>query len=50
MSKCLGCGIKLQNADSNIEGYVSNIDKKCFDILKRNGISVKGVVDMGDAL
>ena len=36
-----GCGYVI---------YVSNIDKKCFDILKRNGIAVKGVVDMGDAL
>ena len=36
MSKCLGCGIKLQNTDSNIEGYVENIDnnicERCFKL------------------
>lgn len=36
MSKCLGCGIKLQNIDSNIEGYVENIDnnicERCFKL------------------
>ena len=36
MSKCLGCGIKLQNIDSNIEGYVINIDsnicERCFKL------------------
>lgn len=36
MSKCLGCGIKLQNIDSNIEGYVENINnnicERCFKL------------------
>ena len=36
MNKCLGCGIKLQNIDSNIEGYVENIDnnicERCFKL------------------
>lgn len=36
MSKCLGCGIKLQNIDRNIEGYIENIDnnicERCFKL------------------
>lgn len=36
-----GCGYVI---------YVNNIDKKCFEILRRNGISVKGTVDLGDVL
>lgn len=36
MSKCLGCGIKLQNTDSNAEGYVidinNNICERCFKL------------------
>lgn len=36
MNKCLGCGIKLQNIDSNIEGYVIDIDnnicERCFKL------------------
>ncbi len=36
-----GCGYLI---------YVNNMDKRCFDILKRNGIEVKGTVNLGDAL
>ncbi len=36
-----GCGYVI---------YVNNIDNKCFNILKRNGILVKGTVDLGDSL
>jgi hypothetical protein len=36
-----GCGYVI---------YVSNLDKKCFEILKKNNIQVKGTVDMGDFL
>ena len=36
MSKCVGCGIVLQNIDSKLDGYVSNLDKelcqRCFTI------------------
>ena len=36
-----GCGYVI---------YVNDIEKRCFDILKRNGISVKGTVDLGGVL
>ncbi len=36
-----GCGYVI---------YVNNIDKQCFDILKRNGIKVTGTVNLGDFL
>ncbi len=36
-----GCGYVI---------YVNNIDKRCFDILKRNGIKVTGTVDLGGIL
>ncbi len=36
-----GCGYVI---------YVIDIDKRCFDILKRGGIKVKGTIDLGDAL
>ncbi len=36
-----GCGYVI---------YINNIDKRCFNILKRNGIQVKGTVDLGDIL
>lgn len=36
-----GCGYVI---------YVNNIDRRCFDILKRNGIRVTGTVDLGDFL
>ena len=40
MSKCIGCGITLQNTNSEYDGYVSNIDKelceRCF-IIKNYG-------------
>ena len=36
-----GCGYVI---------YVNNIDKKCFDILRKNGIQVKGTVELGDFL
>lgn len=36
-----GCGYVI---------YVNNIDKRCFDILKRNGIKVMGTVNLGDFL
>ena len=36
-----GCGYVI---------YVNNIDKRCFDILKRNGIKVTGTVNLGDFL
>ena len=36
MTKCVGCGIKLQNIDSNIDGFVFDMDKslcaRCFAI------------------
>ena len=36
-----GCGYVI---------YVNNLDKKCFDILKRNKIKVTGTVDLGEVL
>ncbi len=36
-----GCGYVI---------YVNNIDDKCFNILRRNNIQVKGTVDLGDSL
>ena len=36
-----GCGYVI---------YVNNIDKRCFDILKRGGIKIVGTVDLGDVL
>ncbi len=36
-----GCGYVI---------YVNNIDNKVFNILKRNGIQVKGTVDLGEIL
>ena len=36
-----GCGYVI---------YVNNIDKRCFDILKRNGIKINGTVDLGGIL
>ena len=36
-----GCGYVI---------YVNNIDKRCFDILKRNGIKVTGTVNLWDFL
>ncbi len=36
-----GCGYVI---------YVMNPDKKCFELLKRNNVKVKGVVDLGDFL
>lgn len=36
-----GCGYVI---------YVNNLDKKCFEILNRNGIRIKGTVDLGDSL
>ena len=36
-----GCGYVI---------YVNNIDKRCFSVLKTNGIKVLGVVDLGDSL
>lgn len=36
-----GCGYVI---------YVNNIDKRCFDILKRNGIKVTGTVNLGEFL
>ncbi len=36
-----GCGYLI---------YVNNIDKACFEILRRNGIKTNGVVDLGDFL
>lgn len=36
-----GCGYLI---------YVNNMDKRCFDILRRNGIVVMGTVSLGDAL
>ena len=36
-----GCGYVI---------YVNNIDKRCFEILKRNGIKVNGTVDLGGIL
>ena len=36
MNKCIGCGIKLQNIDESMDGYVSNNDHRlccrCFKI------------------
>ena len=36
-----GCGYVI---------YVSNIDNRCFSVLKSAGIKIKGVVDLGDVL
>ncbi len=36
-----GCGYVI---------YVNNMDKKCFEVLRCNGISVKGTIDLGDVL
>ena len=36
-----GCGYLI---------YVNNMDKRCIDLLRRNGIAVKETVDLGDAL
>ncbi len=36
-----GCGYVI---------YVNNMDKRCYEILKRNGIKVTGTVDLGDVL
>ena len=36
-----GCGYVI---------YVSNVDKRCFSVLKSNGIKVLGVVDLGEVL
>lgn len=40
MSKCLGCGVKLQDIDKNIIGYTTNINKslceRCFRIRNYN--------------
>lgn len=36
-----GCGYVI---------YVNDIDRRCFDILKRGGIRVHGTVDLGDIL
>lgn len=36
-----GCGYLI---------YVINLDKACFEILKRNGIKINGTVDLGDVL
>ena len=36
-----GCGYVI---------YVSNVDKRCFSVLKSAGIKVHGVVDLGDVL
>lgn len=36
-----GCGYVI---------YVNNLDKKCFEILKRNKIKVTGTVDLGEVL
>ena len=36
-----GCGYVI---------YVKNVDKKCFEILKRNGIKILGTVELGDFL
>lgn len=36
-----GCGYVI---------YVNNMDKRCVEILKRNGIAVKETIDLGDAL
>lgn len=36
-----GCGYVI---------YVNDLDKKCYEILKRNKIKVTGTVDLGDVL
>ena len=40
MSKCIGCGVLLQDTDSNKDGYVENLDynlcKRCFMIKNYN--------------
>lgn len=36
-----GCGYVI---------YVNNLEKRCYEILKRNGIKITGVVDLGDVL
>ena len=36
-----GCGYVI---------YVNNLDTRCFEILKKNNIQVKGTVEMGDFL
>ena len=40
MNKCIGCGVVLQNTDSNNDGYVENLEhnlcKRCFMIKNYN--------------
>ena len=36
-----GCGYVI---------YVNNMNEKCVKILNRNGITVKGMVDLGESL
>ncbi len=36
-----GCGYVI---------YVNNMDNRCLEVLKRNGIAVKGTMDLGDVL
>ena len=40
MTKCLGCGVNIQNTDLNKIGYTSNLDNKfcerCFRIKNYN--------------
>lgn len=36
-----GCGYVI---------YVNNIDRKCFEILNRGGIKVRGTIDLGEIL
>ena len=36
-----GCGYVI---------YVMDLDKRCFDLLERNNIAIKGTVELGDFL
>lgn len=40
MTKCIGCGVELQNKDKNKLGYITNIEsnlcQRCFDITHYN--------------
>lgn len=48
MSKCIGCGAKLQNTDENKNGYVLDINHKCcvrcFKIKNYNNHDIKGSI------
>ncbi len=57
MSKCIGCGVELQNDDPNKDGYVDNLDyvlcERCFiiknygqnKVVKKSNIDYMKIID-----